>query len=432
MSTTETEVQVFTPAARSQRPAPAAAPAPTTPPDVSPPPLAAPSPAGELLHINMGPQHPSTHGVLRLELLLDGEVVVDCQPVIGYLHTGIEKTFEAKTYVQGVVLTDRMDYLNPLGNNLAYALAVEALMKCEIPPRATALRVVLVELTRIASHLLFVGSLALDLGASSPFLYCWRERETILDIFETISGVRMMTSFIRPGGLVHDVAPEVVDRISAFVDVMPRYIDSYEELLTGNPIFRERTEGVGRLSAEDALELAVTGPALRASGVNLDLRKSNPYCGYETYAFAIPTGTVGDCFDRYQVRVAEMRESVKICRQAIDRLPSGSVRTEDRKVMPPPREELAKSMEAVIHHFKLWTEGIRPPAGEAYVGVESPRGELGFYVVSDGSGRPIRVHERGPSFANLQALGRIVEGGTVADVVACIGSLDPIMGEVDR
>jgi len=386
----------------------------------------------ELLTVNMGPQHPSTHGVLRLELRLDGEVVVHCRPVIGYLHTGIEKTFEAKTYVQGVVLTDRMDYLNPLGNNLAYALSIEKLIGCEIPERATVLRVLLAELTRIASHLMFVGSIALDLGASSPFLYVWREREKILDFFERISGVRMMTSFIRPGGLVRDIEPAIVSDISRFIDEMPAYIDSYEELLTANPIFRERTEGIGGLSADDALALAVTGPTLRASSVDFDVRKSNPYCGYETYDFAIPTGTVGDCYDRYLVRVAEMRESVKICRQALDRLTEGSVRTEDRKVMPPPREELAKSMEAVIHHFKLWTEGIKPPPGEAYVGVESPRGELGFFVVSDGTGRPIRVHERAPSFANLQALPKLTEGGMVADVVACIASLDPILGEVDR
>jgi NADH-quinone oxidoreductase subunit D len=279
---------------------------------------------------------------------------------------------------------------------------------------------------------MFVGSMALDLGASSPFLYCWREREKILDFFERISGVRMMTSFIRPGGLMRDVDAEALASISPLVDAMPGYIDSYEELLTGNPIFKERTEGIGVLSAEDALALGVSGPTLRAAGLNFDLRKTNPYCGYEAYDFAVPTGTVGDCFDRYLVRVAEMRESVKICRQALDRMPGGSVRTTDRKVMPPPKEELAKSMEAVIHHFKLWTEGIRPPAGEAYVGVESPRGELGFYVVSDGSGRPIRVHERAPSFANLQALPKITEGGAVADVVACIATLDPIMGEVDR
>jgi NADH-quinone oxidoreductase subunit D len=386
----------------------------------------------ELLTVNMGPQHPSTHGVLRLELQLDGEVVVHCRPVIGYLHTGIEKTFEAKTYVQGVVLTDRMDYLNPLGNNLAYALSVEKLVGCEIPERATVLRVLLAELTRLASHLMFVGSMALDLGASSPFLYVWREREKILDFFEQISGVRMMTSFIRPGGLVRDIEAAALEAMSKLMDAMPAYIDSYEELLTANPIFRERTEGIGVLPANDAIALGATGPTLRASSVALDLRKTNPYCGYEAYDFEVPTGTVGDCYDRYLVRVAEMRESVKLCRQALDRLPEGSVRTEDRKVMPPPREELARSMEAVIHHFKLWTEGIKPPAGEAYVGIESPRGEIGFYVVSDGTGRPVRVHERAPSFANLQTLPRLTEGGAVADVVACIASLDPIMGEVDR
>jgi NADH-quinone oxidoreductase subunit D len=325
-----------------------------------------------------------------------------------------------------------MDYLNPLGNNLAYALSIEKLVGCEIPERATVLRVLLVELTRLASHLMFVGSIALDLGASSPFLYCWREREKILDFLERISGARMMTSFIRPGGLLRDLEPAVLDDMAAFLEAMPGYIDSYEGLLTGNPIFRERTEGVGVLSAEEALSLGVTGPALRGSGVALDIRKTNPYCGYDTYAFAVPTGKVGDCFDRYLVRVAEMRESVKICRQALERLPDGPVQTSDRKVMPPPRAELAKSMEAVIHHFKLWTEGIRPPAGEAYVATESPRGELGFYIVSDGSGRPVRVHERAPSFANLQALARITQGGAVADVVACIASMDPIMGEVDR
>jgi NADH-quinone oxidoreductase subunit D len=389
-------------------------------------------PGRELLTVNMGPQHPSTHGVLRLELKLDGEVVVHCRPVIGYLHTGIEKTFEAKTYVQGVVLTDRMDYLNPLGNNLAYALAIEKLLGCEIPTRATVLRVLLAELTRLASHLMFVGSMALDLGASSPFLYAWREREKILDFFERMSGVRMMTSFIRPGGLARDIAPDLLADMGPFLESMPGYIDSYEELLTGNPIFKERTEGVGILPPDIALDLGVSGPILRASGVDLDMRKANPYCGYETYQFSVATGTVGDCYDRYLVRVAEMRESVLICQQALDKLPDGPVQTSDRKVMPPPREELANSMEAVIHHFKLWTEGIRPPAGEAYVGVESPRGELGFYIVSDGSGRPIRVHERAPSFANLQALPHICEGGAVADVVACISSMDPIMGEVDR
>src|SRR5260370_12932404 len=289
----------------------------------------------ELLTVNMGPQHASTHGVLRLELTLDGEVVVKCRPVIGYLHTGIEKTFEAKTYIQGVVLTDRMDYLNPLGNNLAYALSIEKLMGCDIPPRATVLRVLLAELTRLASHLMFVGSVALDPGASSPFLDCSRHREKILDFFEGISGARMMTSFIRPGGLARDIEPPLLAQISTFIDAMPGYIDSYEGLLTGNPIFRERTEGIGLLPAHQALALGVTGPALHRSVVSLDIRKANPYCGYETYDFDVPTGTVGDCFDRYLVRVAEMRETVKICRQALDSLPSGAVQTSDRQVMPP-------------------------------------------------------------------------------------------------
>jgi NADH-quinone oxidoreductase subunit D len=390
------------------------------------------TPERELLHLNLGPQHPSTHGVLRLELVLDGEIVVSCKPVIGYLHTGIEKTFEHKTYVQGVVLTDRMDYLNPLGNNLAYSLSIEKLFDCPIPERATVLRVLLAELTRIASHLVTTGSTALDLGASSPFLYVWREREKILAFFERMSGVRMMTSYIRPGGLAGDLAPELLADISAFIDEMPRHIDTYESVLTENPIFRDRMEGVGVLPPQDALDLAVTGPILRASGVNHDLRKTNPYCGYETYDFAVPTGAIGDCYDRYLVRVAEMRESVKICRQALDRLPGGPVQTTDRKVMPPPKEELAKSMEAVIHHFKLWTEGMKPPVGESYVGIESPRGEIGYYVVSDGTGKPARVHERAPSFANLQALPKIVEGGLVADAIACVATMDPIMGEVDR
>jgi NADH-quinone oxidoreductase subunit D len=294
------------------------------------------------------------------------------------------------------------------------------------------LRVLLAELTRIASHLVTTGSTALDLGASSPFLYVWREREKILAFFERMSGVRMMTSYIRPGGLAGDLAPELLADISTFIDEMPRHIDTYESVLTENPIFRDRMEGVGVLPPQDALGLAVTGPILRASGVNHDLRKTNPYCGYETYDFAVPTGAIGDCYDRYLVRVAEMRESVKICRQALDRLPGGPVQTTDRKVMPPPREELAKSMEAVIHHFKLWTEGMKPPVGESYVGIESPRGEIGYYVVSDGTGKPARVHERAPSFANLQALPKIVEGGLVADAIACVATMDPIMGEVDR
>ena len=387
---------------------------------------------GDTLHINMGPSHPSTHGVLRLELELDGEIVVSCKPVIGYLHTGIEKTFEVKTYLHGLTLTDRMDYLNPLGNNLAYCLSIEKLFECEIPERATIGRVLLAELTRINSHLVFVGTAGFDLGASSVFLYCLREREMLLDLFEWLSGQRMMTSFIRPGGLAGDFEPDWLKACAAFLDEMPGHIDEYEALLTGNPLFKERMIGIGKLSAEDAIRLGVSGPVLRASGVAHDIRKSNPYIGYETYDFDAIIGENGDCYDRYKVRVAELREAVKIAKQALARLPGGSVRTSNRKVMPPPREELGRSMEALIHHFKLFTEGIRPPAGEAYVPVESPRGELGFYIVSDGSGKPVRVHERAPTFANVQALPLMAEGGLVADLIAVIASTDPVLGEVDR
>jgi NADH-quinone oxidoreductase subunit D len=388
----------------------------------------------EILHINMGPQHPSTHGVLRLELDLDGEIVVRCRPVIGYLHTGIEKTFEGLTYLQGVTLTDRMDYLNPLGNNLAYALAVEALWgeEAQIPERATVARVLLAELTRLNSHLVWMGTTALDLGASSVFLYTFREREVLLDLFEEMSGARMMTSFIRPGGLADDLTPEWLLKAREWLNVLPPRIEEYEALLTENPLFKERMVDVGVISTEQCLALGVSGPILRATGLAFDLRKANPYCGYELYEFDVPVGVNGDCYDRYRVRLAEMRESIKICHQALDRMPAGPVRTPNRKIVPPPREELAWSMEAVIHHFKLYTEGMRPPPGEAYVGIESPRGELGFYVVSDGTGRPVRVHERAPSFANLQSISAMSEGGLVADLVATIASVDPIMGEVDR
>jgi len=386
----------------------------------------------QLLHINMGPQHPSTHGVLRLELDLDGEIVRRCKPVIGYLHTGIEKTCEQRTYIQALTLTDRMDYLNPLGNNLAYSLAVEKLFGCEIPERAQVGRVLLAELTRMNSHLVSIGSGSIDLGVTSVFLYCLREREVILDLFEELTGARMMTSFIRPGGLASDMPAEWLGRVKKFVDEMPARIDEYEEIVTENPFFKERTIGIGILKADDAIRMGVSGPLLRAAGVPHDLRKSNPYSGYERFSFAVATDDGADCYGRYKVRVKELRESVAICQQALAKIPGGPVKTADRKVMPPPREELAKSMEALIHHFKLWTEGMRPPKGEAYVGVESPRGELGFVVVSDGSGRPVRVHERAPSFNNLQAISLMAEGGLVADLVAVIASIDPVMGEVDR
>lgn len=386
----------------------------------------------ERLVLNMGPQHPSTHGVLRLVLELDGEVVVSCKPVIGYLHTGFEKTFEAKNYHQGVTLTDRMDYLSPLSNNLAYALAVETLLGVEVPERATVARVILAELTRLASHLVWLGTQAMDLGAMSVFLYCFRERERILDIFEMCSGQRMMTSYIRPGGLAMDLPEGFEEAVREILALMPARIDEYEDLLTRNEIWRDRTIGIGRLSLADALSHGVTGPNLRASGGDFDLRRDHPYCGYEQYDFTVIVGSRGDVYERYLVRIREMRESLKIIRQALDRLPGGPYVTADRKVAFPPRAELATSMEALIHHFKLATEGYRVPAGQVYSAIESPRGELGIYLVADGSARPYRLHVRAPSFASLQALPVIARGGLVADLVAIIGSLDPVMGEVDR
>jgi NADH-quinone oxidoreductase subunit D len=388
----------------------------------------------QLLHVNMGPQHPSTHGVLRLELDLDGEIVRRIKPVIGYLHTGMEKTCETLKYVQCVTVTDRMDYLNPLGNNLAFALAVEKLVGCDIPARAQILRVLLAELTRINSHLVSIGSGAIDLGVTSVFLYCLREREKVLDLFEQLTGQRMMCSFIRPGGLVSDADDDWLKKCRALIDAMPGHIDEYEDCVTENPFFKERTIGVGILTADDAIAMGVSGPLLRAAGVPHDLRKTNPYSGYEKFEFKVATETGADCYARYKVRVAELREAVRICDQALRMLNEvgGPVKTKDRKVMPPPREELATSMEALIHHFKLWTEGMRPPVGQAYVPVESPRGELGFFVVSDGSGKPLRMRARTPSFCNLQAISKMAVGGLIADLVAIIASIDPVMGDVDR
>ncbi len=382
--------------------------------------------------INMGPQHPSTHGVLRLQLELDGETVVKCTPHLGYVHTGIEKTIESRTWQQAVTATDRMDYLVPLINNLGYALAVEKLIGCEIPPRAQVARVILSELQRISSHLVWMGTHAIDLGAMSVFLYCFREREQICDLFDLTTGQRMMTSYIRVGGLAQELHPDFPERTRKFCREFPSHIDQYEALLKENEIWQERTMGVGILTGEQALALGVTGPVLRASGVNWDLRKAQPYSGYEQYDFEVPLATEGDCYARYRVRMQEMRQSLRIIEQALDRLPDGPTRTSDRKVSLPPREEINRSMEALIHHFKLVTEGIRVPAGEVYVAVESARGELGFYVVSDGTNHPYRCHVREPNFVNLQALPAIMEGRLVADAVACIGSLDPVIGGVDR
>ncbi len=390
-----------------------------------------PTPPGRM-KINLGPQHPSTHGVLRLVLDLDGETVITCQPEIGYLHTGIEKTAEEKTYWQVVTLTDRIDYLSPLNMNLAYALAVERLMAVEIPERARVVRILLSELGRLASHLVWLGTQAVDLGSLSALFYCFREREALLDLFEEISGARMMTSFIRPGGLANDLTKKFLRKCDELLTAMPAHIDEYESLLTNNGLFRERAVGVGVLSADDAIAFGVTGASARASGIDWDLRRDDPYADYDQYQFNVPVRTEGDVYARYLVRIAEMRESVKIARQAFDRLPEGPILTSDRKIALPPRAEIERSMEALIHHFKLVTEGYKPPIGEVYQCIESPRGEFGVYLLSDGTGRPYRCHFRAPSFASLHALGPCAEGGLVADLVAIIGSFDPVMGEVDR
>lgn len=387
---------------------------------------------GETVLLNMGPQHPSTHGVLRLLLELDGEVVVNCIPDIGFLHTGVEKNMEAKTYLKAAVMTDRLDYLNTVGNNLAYVLAIEKIAELEPPPRAQAIRVILTELQRIASHLVWLGTHALDLAAMSVFLYCFREREMIMSIIEMVGGQRMMATYIRPGGLWRDVPVEFEETVRNFLKVMPGRIDEYEDLLTKNPIFIERTKNIGLLSREDAIAWGVTGPSLRASGVKYDLRKVQPYSGYEQYDFEVPTHTDGDTYARYLMRVEEMRQSLRIVQQALDKLPMGPFRSNNRKYVPPPRAELGTSMEAVIHHFKLWTEGFNLPKGSVYMPVESPRGELGVYLESDGGPKPHRIHWRTPSFVNLQVLPLLSKGHLVADLVALIGTVDIVLGDADR
>jgi NADH-quinone oxidoreductase subunit D len=388
--------------------------------------------SGETMLLNMGPQHPSTHGVLRLLLELDGEVVVNCIPDIGFLHTGVEKNMEAKTYQKAEVMSDRLDYMNTMGNNLAYVMAVEKLVDLDVPPRAQALRVILTELQRIASHLVWLGTAALDLAAMSVFLYCFRERELILDIFELVSGQRMMTTYFRPGGVWRDVPVEFEAAVRNFIKIFPKRIDEYEALLTNNPLFLDRVAVIGKLSAQDALSYGVTGPNLRASGVDWDLRKVRPYMGYEQYDFKVPTETRGDVFARYLVRVQEMRESLKIVEQALNKLPLGSVRSDDRKFVPPPRSEIGTSMESLIHHFKLWTEGFPAPKASIYSAVESPRGELGVYLEGDGGPKPYRIHWRTPSFENLEVLPLISKGHLVADLVAIIGSIDIVLGDIDR
>jgi NADH-quinone oxidoreductase subunit D len=387
---------------------------------------------GETMVLNMGPQHPSTHGVLRLLLELDGEIIVNCVPDIGYLHTGVEKNMESKIYQKAETMSDRLDYMNPIGNNLVFCLVVEKLARLDVPARAQYIRVILTELTRIQSHLVWIGSLALDLASMSVFLYAFREREMILDIFELVSGQRMMTTYIRPGGLWRDVPQEFDSMVRNVLKVMPKRIDEYESLLTKNPIFIDRTKEIGVISSQDCIRWGITGPNLRASGVEYDLRKARPYSSYEHFDFNIPTRPEGDVYARYLVRIEEMRQSVRIIQQALDKLPAGPVKSDNRKYVPPPRSELGVSMEALIHHFKLWTEGFSVPKGSVYVAVESPRGELGVFMESDGGPKPYRVHFRTPSFLNLQALPLLSKGHFVADLVGIIASIDIVLGDSDR
>ena len=391
-----------------------------------------PAERSDTLTINMGPSHPATHGVLRVVLELDGETVVGCDPVIGYLHRGMEKIAENRTYLQFIPYTDRMDYLSPLSANVGFALALEELCGITVPPRCQAIRVIACELARIGSHLVWLGTSALDLGAGTMFFHTFKDREWHYDLVEDLTGARLTTSYTRVGGVTHDVTADWIKRLREFTDAMPRRIDEYETLLTRNTIWLQRTQGVGRLSAADALSYGVTGPVLRASGVAYDVRKARPYSGYEQYDFEIPTGTNGDVYDRYLVRVEEMRQSVRILDQAIKNLPDGPVNVDDPKVFLPPKKRVLTSMEELIHQFMIVTEGFECPPGEIYVATEVPKGELGFYVVSEGGKAPYRCRIRSSAFNNLSSLAKQVQGELVADVVACIGSLDPVMGEVDR
>jgi NADH-quinone oxidoreductase subunit D len=386
----------------------------------------------ELLTLNFGPHHPATHGVLRLLVTLQGEVVRDIKPIVGYVHTGIEKTAEDKANWKVIPVVERMDYLSYYFNALAFCGAVETLLELEVPRRAQYLRVIHLELNRIASHLIWLGTSALDLGAVSIFLYCLRERELILDLFEMSSGARMHTRYFQVGGVIEDIPASFAPRLRRFLEIMPRRADEYGAILNANEIFLQRLRGTCPLDAETLLSLGVTGPLLRAAGNPWDLRKAAPYCSYEDFDFKIPVGTVGDNYDRFAVRLAEIYESVRIVEQALDGLPEGPFITADRKVALPPRHELATSMEALIHHFKLVTEGFRTPPGEVYYPIESPRGELGCFVRSDGSSKPARVHMRDPSFVNLQALSHMVKGGYIADMIAAVAMLDPILGGIDR
>ena len=389
-------------------------------------------PEQELMTINMGPHHPATHGVLRLLVSLQGEIVRDLKPIVGYVHTGIEKNCEDKSYWKVIPFVERMDYLSYYFNMEAFCGCVERLLELEIPPRAQYLRVIHMELNRLHSHLVWLGTSALDLGAMSMFFYCFRDRDRILDLFEMSSGQRMHTRYFQVGGVFEDIPVGFADRVKAFCDEFPSRIDQFEALLTRNEIFLQRTKGIGVVSRERLLELGVTGPLLRAAGEPWDLRKADPYLSYGDFEFAIPVGTVGDGWDRYRCRIQEMRESVRIIEQALEGLPEGPWIADDRKVVLPPRHELSTSMEALIHHFKLVTEGFRVPPGEAYYAIESPRGELGCFVLADGSAKPSRVHFRDPSFVNLQAFRDMCLDGYVADLIQNLAMLDPILGGIDR
>ena len=386
----------------------------------------------ERVILSMGPQHPSTHGVLRLVLELEGETVVRAMYDIGYLHTGFEKSFEHLTYNQCIPLTDRMDYLSSLSNNLGFCLAVEKLLDLEIPPRAQWIRVLLTELTRIQSHLVWLGTHAIDLGAMSVLLYCFREREDILHIFEMVSGQRMMTSYFRIGGLALEPPLGWLKQVEKFVKAFPGHLEEYENLLTKNPIWLKRTVGIGKLTADEAIAWGLSGPPLRGSGVDWDIRKKEPYSSYDKFDFKVPTRPEGDVYARYLVRLEEMRQSLCIVQQAMEGLPEGAIKADAPHIVLPDRESMKTSIEALIYHFKILTEGFHPPVGEVYQAIEAPRGELGFYMVSDGSPKPFRCHVRAPSFANLQALPKMIEGRLIADVVACIGTIDIVLGEVDR
>ncbi|MCU1488865.1 MAG: dehydrogenase subunit [Acidimicrobiaceae bacterium] len=387
---------------------------------------------GETMIINLGPQHPSTHGVLRVMLELQGETVLRSKPVIGYLHTGMEKQAEELTYVQGATNVTRMDYLSPLNNELVWSLAVEELLGVEIPPRATWIRMLMSELNRISSHVMWAATNGIDLASTTMMIFGFRERDMILSFFEKTTGLRMNTNYIRPGGVAADLPDGWEDDVSAIVDTINFRLGDYDELLTGQPIFRERTEGVGVISPELALAMSATGPILRACGVPWDLRRAMPYLAYDQVEFDVIVGTVGDTFDRYAVRMNEVRESLRIVRQIVEKMPAGDYRVQDKKVTPPPRARIDESMEALIHHFKLFTRGFEVPAGEVYTAIESPRGELGCYLVSDGGAKPYRMHVRGPSFVNLQSVPALLRGGLIADAIAVLSSVDPVLGEVDR